>query len=129
MKIKGGFVSNSSTSCFIIRGKTYERKTLNNLLKDYVFKNPEIIQYYKKDDKLLAIAEDSGLTFKEFSEDNILIGSIVYIIDNGELVSLDKLNDTKDDVDDKLIKAFKELLNIDIDSNNIKTYALGCISM
>ena len=95
MKIRIGFVSNSSSSSFIIVNKSNEDLTLT----DFVRENPQLIvewnSYYGYDntqEELLESAERNNLKFKANSkekyifgdEDGTLIGRIFdYILRNG----------------------------------------------
>jgi len=99
MKIRNGFVSNSSSSSFIIRNKTKERKTL----VDFVEENPQLIEQFveqynwhdPKDynqEKLLESAKQNNEKFKPKSEkvctfgdeDGTIIGDVFdYILRDG----------------------------------------------
>ena len=81
MKTRKGFVSNSSSTAFIIRNKTNESKTL----VDFVQENPQLIEefrkqydFYKGDDytqeKLLESAKLEDLEIPELSSEEYIFG-------------------------------------------------------
>jgi len=61
MKTRLGFVSNSSSSSFIIRNKTKSKKTL----VDFVKENPQLIRDFVDE---YSYGEDDGYTQKELIE-------------------------------------------------------------
>jgi len=95
MKIRNGFVSNSSSSSFIIKNKTSKNLTL----VDFVEENPQLVdewnKYYNYNntfDELLKSAKANNFTFNANSseeyvfgdEDGTLIGRIFdYILRDG----------------------------------------------
>ncbi len=95
MKIRNGFVSNSSSSSFIIENKSNNKLTLT----DFVEENPQLIEewndFYDENNtqnELIKSANENNINFKENSiieytfgdEDGTLIGRVFdYILRNG----------------------------------------------
>jgi hypothetical protein len=95
MKIRNGFVSNSSSSSFLIRNKSDKDLTL----VDFVKENPQLIEdwndmydYKNTQEELLQSAEENNLIFPANSkheyvfgdEDGTLIGQVFdYILRDG----------------------------------------------
>jgi len=77
MKTRNGFVSNSSSSSFIITNKS----GLELTLVDFVEENPQLVEqwnsYYNYDDtqeKLIESAESNNIIFSPYSSESYIFG-------------------------------------------------------
>ena len=77
MKIRNGFVSNSSSSSFIIKNKTSKKLTL----VDFVKENPQLVtewndnyDYNNTFEELLESAKNNNFTFDENSNKEYIFG-------------------------------------------------------
>jgi len=124
MKIRNGFVSNSSSSSFIMRAKKFTQKELIETfgIEDKVKKYLEDGDMYDIFDEICDILPDSvdveptGNYFGEVDYDNIIIGSSCGYLDDGEVVEIPEYSS---DDDDKIMKKLKDV-GLKVDS--LKTY-------
>lgn len=84
MKIRNGFVSNSSSSSFIIRNKSNKSLTL----VDFVKENPQLVENWNSNydydvtqEELILSAEKNNITFASNSSDEYYFGD-----DDGTLI-------------------------------------------
>ena len=117
MKIRGGFVSNSSTSCFIIRGAIFKKSALEKIMKK--LSNDEECE-------LSEFFEEYELDYQEDeyeNSDEVVLGTCEGSVDNGEVSEIETDPKKFEVLDNHIKEAFNKLgISPKV---KIKTYCWG----
>jgi hypothetical protein len=108
MKLRNGFVSNSSTSSFVVAGVLLSEDTFN--------------ERYESDGKwsYLGLPEGCDPFKSEYSEDEVVLGKHVHSIDHGEIARIDP-----DSWKEVLVKAKKSLVEAGYPEEEVRFYHIG----
>ena len=119
MKIRTGFVSNSSSSSFVAIGVTFDTKELNKIIEDAFNVKEDSDEWYDiiyeglQDDVRILSGTDDGMPDEETS----FLGHVIVGDENGYLdESIVEVGEELDSIK----KEIKEKLKIDIDVKDIK---------
>jgi hypothetical protein len=110
MKIRNGFVSNSSSSSFIINGVK-----ITNIEGDKIHEKFTWKELY---DMKLSLQENKYY-FDLDEKDGYIIGETNQELEDGEILELSPLTEEKKQL---IVNKLKEYLNIQVNINDIKTY-------